>query len=163
MPRKLSALLNRPAFELLWAGPVWAALGVSRVLLKVIPFAKLAPWLGRHTATDHAIFTLPQEQQARARAIGRTVQFAARHTPWLSTCFTQVIVARCLLQLYRVPYAIYFGLERDAEGLKAHAWITAGDVSVTGGLGFDRYVVVGCFTGGLKPMMSPTGSHKTTQ
>jgi hypothetical protein len=148
VPRRLSSLLNRPRFELFWALPAWGALGVARVLLKIIPFMKLAPWLGRTTAPDYVMAALPSEQQARALAIGRTVQFAARHTPWLSTCFTQVIVARYLLQLYRVPYAIYFGLERGAEGLQAHAWIMAGDTSVTGGIGFDRYVVVGCFTGG---------------
>jgi len=147
VPRRLSSLLNRPRFELLWALPVWVALGVARVLLKIIPFVKLAPWLGRRTAPEPAITPLPAEQQARARDVGRTVQFAARHTPWLSTCFAQVVVARCLLRLYRVPYAIYFGLERGSEGLQAHAWIMAGDVSVTGGIGFDRYVVVGCFTG----------------
>ena len=151
MPRRLSSLLKRPHFELLWALPVWAALGVARVLLKVIPFIKLAPWLGRTTAPAHLMTALPARQQARAQAIGHTVQFAARHTPWLSTCFTQVVVARCLLRLYRVPYAIYFGLERGNDGLQAHAWIVAGEVSVTGGIGFDRYAVVGCFTGGERP------------
>jgi len=47
-----------------------------------------------------------------------------------------------------VPYVIFFGLARGSDGLQAHAWITAGEVKVTGGIGFDRFVVVGCFLGG---------------
>ncbi len=143
--RRFFSRLNRSRFELFWALPAWVMLGLARLLLKVIPFVRLAPWLGRAVELDTDIPSLDQRQHQRARLIGRTIQFAARHTPWLSTCFTQVVAARCLLRLYRVPYVIFFGLARGSDGLQAHAWITAGEVKVTGGIGFDRFVVVGCF------------------
>lgn len=149
--RRFLSLLRHSRFELLWALPVWILLGLARVLLKIVPFAKLAPWLGHPAELGMPLATLDPRQQALARLIGHTVQFVARHTPWQSTCFAQVIAARCLLQIYRIPYGIFFGLERGPDGLQAHAWLVAADISVTGGLGFDRYVVVGCFLGGAHP------------
>lgn len=149
--RGFSWLRRRSRFELFWALPVWSVLGLARLLLGVIPFAKVAPWLGRAVELNSVAAPLDPRQRNRARMIGRTVQSVARYTPWLSTCFTQVVAARCLLKLYRVPYAIFFGLERGSDGLQAHAWTVAGDISVTGGIGFDRFVVVGCFIGEPRP------------
>ncbi len=42
----------------------------------------------------------------------------------------------------------FSGLMRDPAdpaGLKAHAWVTAGRVPVTGGVSFGQFAVVGCF------------------
>jgi hypothetical protein len=71
----------------------------------------------------------------------------ARFTPWDSNCFAQAITARLLLGLYGLPYALYFGLKRDAGsmGMKAHAWVVAGRIRVTGGASFGRYTVVAMY------------------
>lgn len=86
-------------------------------------------------------------QEVRARQIGQTVRLAARYTPWDSNCFPQAVAARLLLGLYGVPYAIYFGLMRDPDSpdMKAHAWVAAGRVRVTGGRSFGQFTVVGIF------------------
>ena len=57
------------------------------------------------------------------------------------------MAARVLLGLYDVPYALYFGLARDAltRETQAHAWVMAGPVAVTGGASFARFTVVGVF------------------
>ena len=42
----------------------------------------------------------------------------------------------------------FFGLMRDPAdlaGMKAHAWVAAGRVPVTGGVSFGQFTVVGCF------------------
>lgn len=149
MLRKCRALLNWPRFQRYWALPVWSLLGLARLVLYVVPFVRLASWLGRSSALNSKVPSLDHHQHERARLIGQTVQAVARHTPWLSTCFIQVMAARCLLRWYRVPHATFFGLARGEHmGLEAHAWIAADDVEVTGGRGFDRFVVVACFVNG---------------
>ena len=79
--------------------------------------------------------------------IGRAVRLAARYTPWDSNCFPQAVVARLLLGLYGIPYALFFGLRRDPDSgaMLAHAWVAAGRVRVTGGESFGQFTVVGVF------------------
>jgi len=80
--------------------------------------------------------------------IGRVVRLTANYTPWDSNCFPQAITARFLMGLYRIPYIFFFGLLRDPtnpSGMKAHAWVAAGPVPVTGGVSFGQFTVVGCF------------------
>ncbi|TWG93927.1 transglutaminase superfamily protein [Nocardioides sp. J9] len=66
--------------------------------------------------------------------MGWVVRTAATRTPWRSDCFPQALTARLLLRAARVPHTVTFGLRRDAAGqLKAHVWVAAGEVAVTGG------------------------------
>jgi hypothetical protein len=69
---------------------------------------------------------------------------AARHTPWRSECYPQALAARVLLTLAGVPHVVSFGVRRDGDALVAHAWVHAGDLTVTGGSGH-RYTEVGAF------------------
>jgi hypothetical protein len=81
----------------------------------------------------------------RARRIGWVVGTAAARTPWRSDCFPQALTARVLLWAARVPHVVTLGLRRDDSGaLKAHVWVAAGDVAVTGGSG-STWTGVGSF------------------
>ena len=89
------------------------------------------------------------------------MRLAARYTPWTSNCFPQAVVARMLLGIHRIPYAIHFGLMPESRtgsgapapaaprsaGMRAHAWVVAGRVPVTGGHAFHQYTVVGVVAG----------------
>lgn len=134
-------------FERAWFVPVWLLLGFSRMLIRLVSFKRLAPWLGVPRGNDVCVPLLDAAQEKRALQIGRVVRLAARYTPWQSNCFPQAVAARLLLGLYRIPYALYFGLSSARSGQKAeaHAWVSAGRVRVTGGDGFGRFAVVGCF------------------
>lgn len=144
---KTCSFLQKPAFCVIWFLPVWLALGVAKILIFRVSFRKIAPRLGVLTGISPWIPLLEPWQVDRARKISETVHMAARCTPWESNCFPQAVVATRFLGLYRVPYALYFGLARDSDGtgFGAHAWLSAGPVKVTGGAGFSRYTVVGCF------------------
>lgn len=134
-------------------------LGVSRFVVLFIPFRRLAPLLGLQQGIAPWVPLVGAEGEARALAIARVVQMAARYTPWVSNCFPQAVTARILLGIYRVPYCLFFGVDRDAMAMKAHAWIAAGRVSVTGGRSFERYTVVGCFAAPvLAPRQEPTSN-----
>lgn len=61
---------------------------------------------------------------------------AAARTPWRSDCFPQALAARVLLRAAGVPHVVTFGLRRgETDALKAHVWVAAGPVAVTGGSG----------------------------
>lgn len=145
--RKLTSFLRLPAFIKIWFVPLWILLGIAKALIFFVSFKKLASHLGVNMGVSPLIPLIPRDQEIRAMLIGRAVQLAAKYTPWNSNCFPQAIVARFLLGLYRIPYALYFGLRRapTKTELEAHAWVCAGKVSVTGGASFDQFTVVGVF------------------
>lgn len=136
-----------PAFVRWWLIVAWPGLILSHLMVRLLSFRRLAPLLGANTAPVPWVPTLTAEQTVHARLISQTVQTASRHSPWPGNCFDQAIVARCLLGLYRIPYALFFGVARTpgARSMKAHAWVAAGRIRVVGGRGFGRFAVVNAF------------------
>ena len=54
------------------------------------------------------------------------------------------------MRLARLPYIMHFGLAKnnnpdEMDPLKAHAWVTAGPVAVTGGRSLRQFTVVGTY------------------
>ncbi len=145
--RKARSFAHRPWFEKLWFIPVWLLLGASRFAILTVHFKRLAFWLGEHEGVTPWVPLVDSRSEAKALSISRVVQMAANYTPWKSNCFPQAVTARILLELYGVPYSLFFGVNRDAENmvLKAHAWVASGRVRVTGGMSFDQFTVVSCF------------------
>jgi hypothetical protein len=144
---KARRFLSHPRFIQLWFVPLWILLGLAKLLIVAVPFRWFAPLLGQSSGVAPSVPLLKIEQERRALQIGQAVQIAARYTPWDSNCFPQAVVARLLLDLYEIPYALYFGLMRDPQSreLKAHAWVAAGKIRVTGGAGFRGFTAVGAF------------------
>jgi hypothetical protein len=152
--RKAGTFLRQPLFIQVWFLPLWILLGLSKAVIFTIPFRDLAPRLGRTSDIAPWVPLLNPAQEARALLVGRAVRLAAEYTPWDSNCFPQAVAARILLGLYGLPYILFFGLVRDAEepsGVRAHAWVAAGRVRVTGGTSFGQFTVVGCF---ISPLLT---------
>lgn len=150
--RKAATFLRQPLFIQAWFLPLWLVLGVSKALIFTISFRRLAPRLGHKADIAPWLPLLTPADEARALLIGRAVRLTAKYTPWDSNCFPQAIASRLLLGLYGLPYILYFGLMRDPDdpaGMKAHAWVAAGRVRVTGGTSFGQFTVVGCFVSPL--------------
>ena len=147
LKRKIVSFFRQPLFIQLWVIPLWCVLGICKLLIYVIKFQKLAGYLGSTMSATPYIPLLDSTQEYRALQIGRAVRLTAHYTLWDSNCFPQAIAARWLLGLYNIPYALYFGLQRDplTAEMKAHAWVVTGRVRVTGGLSFNQFTVVGCF------------------
>lgn len=139
--------MQQPRFAKRWFPVLWILLGLSRLAILVFSFRRLAPHLGTPVGIASFIPLLTPTQEAKAAQIGQAVRLAARYTPWVSNCFPQAVTARLMLGVYRIPYSLYFGVMRDLERheYKAHAWVAAGRVAVTGGLGFNHFTVVGCY------------------
>ena len=145
--RKAISFLKRPPFQQCWFLPAWILLGISKALVFTIPFKRLAPKLGYPAGAIQWIPIITQQQHARALQIGRVIKMAAIYTPWDSNCFPQAVTARLLLGLYGIPYTMFFGLASDpkTKEMKAHAWVASGGISVTGGVSFQQFTVVGSF------------------
>jgi hypothetical protein len=125
----------------------WSLLGLSRLLIIVLPFTMVRRLLGENQRSDvpPAAVALTEAQQLRAAQIGRVVTVAAAHAPWRADCYPQALTARTFLAARRIPHVVSFGVRRDGDALVAHAWVHAGTVEVTGGSGAD-YTEVGSFS-----------------
>lgn len=143
---KAAGFARQPGFVRAWFLPVWLSLGLARLLILRVPIRHYAAWLGCRSDGAPWLPLVEAADEARARAISQVVRLAARYTPWQSNCFPQAIVARFLLRLHRIPHALFLGAApADGRSLAAHAWVAAGPVRVTGGDGFGRFGVLGCF------------------
>lgn len=149
--RKAVSFHRQPLYSQLGFVPVWLLLGIAKALIFMVSFGRLAPRLGVSVGILPWVPLLNPEQEAQALQIGRVVRLAARYTPWVSNCFPQAVVARLLLGLYGIPYLLAFGLAREPKTreMKAHAWVTAGRIRVTGGESFPHFTTVGCFVSPL--------------
>jgi Transglutaminase-like superfamily len=145
--RKARNFMGRTGFEKAAFPIAWLILGASRLAIRAVPFRHLASWLGMQASASPCVPLLGSRSEARAAVVGRVVRLAARYTPWESNCLPQALTARIVLGLYRIPYSLFLGVARDSgeTSIQAHAWLTAGRVSVTGGESFGQFTVVGCF------------------
>jgi len=152
LPRRIYSLLRKPRFIVFWLFPVWVMLGISRLMILTVTFRRLAPHLGHPVGLNACTHLLTSQQQRRAFQISQVIRLSSRYCPWVSNCFPQAVTARLLLGLYRIPYSLYFGVARDEDTreFKAHAWVAAGRVPVTGGQSFGNFTIVGCYTNNIE-------------
>ena len=144
--RKSRSWRAKPPAEKALIPVAFALLGASRAALLVVPFRRIAPLLGEDLGTAAVVPLAGEREVARARAVARAVETAARYAPWQSRCLARAMTARVLLGGAGVPYALFLGVARaDDADLRAHAWVCAGPVGVTGGRPFGRFAVVGTF------------------
>jgi hypothetical protein len=143
---RLRNFAARSSFQKGWFVPVWLGLGLASLGIAVVPFRHIARYLGDYRGIDTPDFAISEQQRSRALEIRRTLQWAAASAPWRADCYPQAMVARVLLGLYRLPFVLCLGL-RSLEGgqLEAHAWVTCGEVCVTGDTGTEQYRTVGVY------------------
>lgn len=119
-----------------------ALLAAAGVLLRLLPFSRLAPRLGRHMAES-----APVENPAATSGAERVqwaVETAARHLPWKPVCLPQAVAAQWMLRRRGIPSTLYLGVDPGHE-YDAHAWVRVGQTIVTGGPRPDRFTVVSSF------------------
>lgn len=144
---KLRAFWRYPLFVKAWFAPAWCLLGLMRLAIMILSFRRLVRQLGREVPLQTPPPDLTDRQTRRARLIGQVVRLAAAYTPWESNCFPQALCASLLLRLYGLPFVAYLGLMREpgTREVKAHAWVAAGGLAITGGVQSEQFTVVGAF------------------
>jgi len=112
-----------------------AWLAVARIMLVAMPFRRLAEKLSSSQKSASL-----EADPAVLSSVSWAVAAAANNVPWRSDCFPQTIAARKLLRKHGYESTIHIGVERVGENdLAGHAWLTCGEVVVTGGSDLDRY------------------------
>ena len=138
------ARLSGPDRLLFLEAALW--LGIARLGILIIPFRRIAPFLGKHMAESP--LSMEPTHRNHVERISWAVQTASRHMPWESTCLAQAMAAKGMFKLRGIQSTIYLGLAKDGEEeLTAHAWLRSGDVTVVGTRGNDRFTVVSTFAG----------------
>jgi len=133
--RQLLALNGADRWLLLQA-IFWLA--IARLMLVLVPFRWLSGRLSGR-GSQQPVAPAPE----LLRRIGWAVDVAARHVPWRADCFPQALTGRMLLQRRGHASTIHIGVVNEAgRGLSGHAWLTCGDVVVTGGADLHHYAVL---------------------
>lgn len=82
---------------------------------------------------------LPHERICRSPPIdvarlSWAITVAGRYVPWRSDCLIQVMAADRWLRQHDLCADFHLGVAKDLRGgLRAHAWLRYGDLTVTGG------------------------------
>ena len=126
----------------------FALCGIARALINLLPLRFLTPYFGKFGKITTVSTLISDKQIQQAWLISKSVILAARFTPWDSSCLTQAMVAKFWCWFYNIPYALYIGVCKSAEDpsrYKAHAWLTAGPVAITGGDSWSEFQVVSSY------------------
>jgi hypothetical protein len=103
-------------------------LGVSRVLLLMVPFRRIAPLLSRLPAGAP-----PPVDPLLARSVARAVTIAARNVPFRAVCLPQAMAAKFMLARRGQRSTLHLGVGKDDAGdLTAHAWLQSDGAIVLG-------------------------------
>lgn len=126
----------------------WVLLWLARAAILIIPGRHLAMFYGEDQGTSAFIPLAPRDALARAKRIRQALALAVKYSPASANCYPQALVARLLLGMARVPFALFFGVSREGDTgvIKAHAWVMSGPIAVSGGNSFRHYSVARCFT-----------------
>lgn len=127
-----------------------AHLLVARFALLLVPFPRLAGWLGQFVAPGDprvAHSGHPDSRQAGLAAeIGWAVTRAARSAPFRAVCLPQAMAAQAMLRRRGIASVMHFGVGRDPAGAPmAHAWLNAAGIEITGYPLDARLTEIACF------------------
>ena len=143
MSLKLTYVKLRPFEVCLF---VEAASGLTLALIQV----KMASWRQKRPnfgmLSNGMTISLSTEQMHTARFVGIAVARAARYLPFETTCLMRGLAAKTMLSRRGVATMLHLGVSLDPSiADKAHAWLEAGPLIVTGKEARSYYVSVASF------------------
>ncbi|WP_430741966.1 lasso peptide biosynthesis B2 protein [Sphingomonas hankyongi] len=76
----------------------------------------------------------PARSRRLIKRVGMAIGRAHHRVPWRADCLVQALAAQRWLARHNLPTSISLGVKRAGEGsIDAHAWLTCGELVVTGG------------------------------
>jgi hypothetical protein len=128
--------ISRPRQWLL--GEALIALAIARIAMALLPFRRIAAWMGTPGAETPATASVAEIRIAEE--IGWAVGVLARRVPWDGRCLAQAIAGTGMLRRRGLEGTVSFGVCRGGiKELDAHAWLRFGSCMVTGGSGHQRF------------------------
>ncbi len=114
------------------------SLSVSRLLILILPFRRLAKFMGREQSESN--FQISETDLRKVKEIGKIVKKVSLYVPYRSQCFEQALVIKFMLNRRGISSTIYFGVANDdPHQLKAHAWVRSGNYIVSGNRGKELF------------------------
>jgi hypothetical protein len=105
---------------------------LAQLTIKFIPFKRYSRWLqsmnGQHNAPE-----------LLALRLKRVIKWIDRFLPWEALCLPRAISAKAMLARRGYSSVLTLGVADVQRDMKAHAWLTAGDIIVSGGEGMKGY------------------------
>jgi hypothetical protein len=119
-------------------GEALIALSIARIAMALLPFRRVAAWMGTLGAETPA--TATAIEIGVAEEIGWAVRVLAGRVPWDGRCLAQALAATGMLRRRGLEGTVNFGVCRgEITELDAHAWLRFGPHIVTGGPGHQRF------------------------
>lgn len=120
-------------------------LGAARLAVLIMSFKRIAPHLGRRMADSSADEDV--EAGEMVRRISWALARAGHHALWDCNCLTRALAGKGMLRRRGLRSTLYLGVadSEDKDGLHAHAWLTSGDVILSGARDKDSFTVVSTF------------------
>jgi hypothetical protein len=120
------------------------ALLLTRGAMALLPFRRIAAWLGTPGAESPA--TAMVEEIRIAQEIGWAVDVVARRVPWDGRCLAQALAATGMLRRRGLDGTVSFGAcQNESDGFCAHAWLRLGPCMVTGKSGSQHFKIFTTF------------------
>lgn len=128
--------ISRARRGLLWEA--LAALAIARVVMAILPFRRIAAWLG--TPGIESASTVTAGDIHTAQEIGWAVGVLGRRVPWDGRCLARALAATGMLRRRGLEGTVSFGARpSESAGFDAHAWLRLGPFIVTGGPGHEGF------------------------
>ncbi|MDF2114891.1 lasso peptide biosynthesis B2 protein [Roseiarcaceae bacterium H3SJ34-1] len=113
------------------------SLAVARLQHIAVPFDRLVKKFGAGQSpvqTEPETITAPSETERQlVQTVKWAVERAARDVPFRAVCLQQAMAAHAMLNRRRIDSEMHFGVLRKPDGsLAAHAWLSVGQLEVTG-------------------------------
>lgn len=122
--------------------------GVANIGIQFLSYKRLSGYFGQSCKMLTASTLISQEQMQQALVIKRSISLMSRYTPWHSNCLCQALVAKFWCARYKLPYLLFIGLAKNGHLpiQEAHAWITTGPITISGGDGLETHHVIGTYS-----------------
>jgi hypothetical protein len=140
---RVHAFISLTPKEMLLLLEAYFFLGWARIL-KLFPFAKVAPSLGDHmkVSTQRNV----ESKKTVIKNISHALHIMSRYTFWESQCLVKAIAGMKMLERRGIESTLYLGTARDVSGhMIAHAWLRSGSYYISGAEEMGEFTVVSTF------------------
>jgi hypothetical protein len=101
---------------------------LASLAIRLLPFRRV---VGAAGAADRRTFVTDSAGET-ARKVVWAVRAWARRVPWKAVCFQQGLAVHVMLRRRGIASHLHYGVSQ-ADGLKAHVWVSVAERDVIGG------------------------------
>lgn len=104
-----------------------ATLALASLAIRLLPFRKVVGAAGSAEVRGPA-----RDSESEARKVVWAVGAWARRVPWRAVCFQRGLAVHVMLRRRGIESHLHYGISQ-ADGLKAHVWVSSAGRDVIGG------------------------------